>query len=227
MIFTNVSRMGDFLLTLPVVSWYYKTHGEKAHYVLSKNFPLYKKVESLVLHQSCVEKISYVDVGTDAFVHWKFNPGEFGIDGPYYNFGFPIYPDRYIPKFFGEINGLGYDEEFKLECPGIFDTYKDKTVWIQASKYRNDYELFKTHIKPEYVELDLKNDVILNVGLALGAKNTVTTMGGFAIIMELANKVSTIYGYADEFSRNHMYYKNKHNFIQYDERYSVSPLILS
>lgn len=216
MIFTNVSRLGDFLLTLPVASAYYKQTGNKVHYVLSDRFPLYKKVESLVLHQECVGKVSYVDVGVDAFVDWSFNPAQFGIGGEYVNFGFPRYPDDYIPRFYGRLHGIGFDETFVLKCPLTNTTYSESTVWTKPSNYRDDFSLFQRYVKPDWVELDVSNSVETNMAYAIGSRHVVTSMGGFAILMELAGKKTNILGYRSEFARNWMYYRKEHNFIPYE-----------
>ena len=87
MIFTNVSRLGDFLLLWPVASWYYKETGDKIHWVLSDNFTLYHKIEKMLMMQKMTKKVSYVNVGTNAgdINDWKFNPFDFGISCDYYN----------------------------------------------------------------------------------------------------------------------------------------------
>ena len=45
---------------------------------------------------------------------YQFNPATFGIEGEYYNFGFPRYPDKCLPAFYAEEYGLDYDRDFCL-----------------------------------------------------------------------------------------------------------------
>lgn len=215
MILTNVSRMGDFLLTLPVASQLYKLTGEKVHYVLTDRFNPYKSLESLLLYQPFIEKVSYVNVGTDAFVDWQFSPEEFGIVGEYRNIGFPTYPHCYLPEYFGELVGCGYDVDFLLAAPEPNYLYKDVDVHVKPSPYRDDSTIFQNYLDPSSVELNLNDSVLLNIQYALGAKSVTIPMGGFSVVMELIKKRSTILGFHHEFQNNWMYYKLDHVFVEY------------
>ncbi len=215
MILTNVSRMGDFLLTFPAAYQLYKTTGEKIHYVLTDRFQPYKSLESLVLYQEFVSSVSYVDIGTDAFKDWKFSPSNYGIVGEYKNIGFPTYPTKYLPEYFGELLGCGFDPNFTLKTPDPLDRYKDRDVHVKPSPYRADAGIFHRYINPNSVELSINDSVLLNIQYALGAKSVTIPQGGFSVVMELVRKKTNILGFAHEFSNNWMYYRTDHNFIEY------------
>jgi len=214
MIITNVSRLGDFLLTLPVASWIHKNQGEKIHYVLSDNFPIYKKVEPLLRLQPFVENVSYVNVGTNAFdpTHWCFDPKQFGIEGNYLNMGFWEYPGKYLPQFYAEHYGLGVDNEFVLS---LGDTTVDKTepysVWIEASPYREEYGKLKSIVPEDCIELT--SDFISDALYAKNADCVYSTMGGFMIILDLMNVRCKVYAPMNLLETKYLYYRNDHEYF--------------
>jgi len=216
MIFTSVSRLGDFLLTLPVVSWHYKKTGEKGHLVLSDNFPTYKKVETLLRLQECVGQISYVNVGTDAFNDWKFNPADFNIKGEYANFG--LYPyikieDYYLPDLYAEYNKLGVDYDFVLNIGDTSSAIGDKdyTVWIEASPWRSERGKLRSIVPKDCIEL--KSEYINDAIFAKHAKAVHTTMGGFGILLDLCRVPCNVYAEPWLIKWSNVYYKMKHNYI--------------
>lgn len=216
MVFTSVSRLGDFLLTLPVVSWHYKNTGEKAHFVLSDNFPLYKKAERLVRMQEFTEEITYVNVGTDAFRDWEFDPSWFGINGKYVNFGF--YPnvrlqDYYMPDLHAEHHKMGVDYDFRLNIgdnsPLVHD--KNYTVWVEASPWRSELGRLRSIIPAGCMELT--GDFVDDAVIAKHAKTVYSTMGGFMVIMDLCRIPCNVYGDAGIIGDKKMFYKTEHNYF--------------
>lgn len=213
MIITNVSRLGDFLLTFPVASWIHKNQGEKIHFVLSDNFPLYKKIEPLIRLQPFVSDVSYVNVGTNAFdpTHWNFNPKQFGIEGNYLNMGFWEYPGKYLPQFYAEKYGLGVDNEFVFNLGDLeVDTTEPYSVWIEASPYREEYGKLQQVIPPDCLEL--KSDFITDAIYAKHAKEVYTTMGGFLIILDLCNVKCKVFAPSNLLEAKHLYYRNQHEY---------------
>jgi hypothetical protein len=219
MIFTNVSRLGDFLLLWPVASWYYKETGDKIHWVLSDNFPIYRKIENLMMLQEMTKKVSYVDVGTNAgdTNDWKFNPSSFGIEGDYYNFGFFSHPQEYMPNFYAKEYGFGVDNDFVINL-GDEESYKNKdeyAVWLEASSYWN------TKIK-KYApknSIELNSDFVHDAKLAKYASDIYCTMGGFAVLMDLCNVKCKLFAerslvYSSIVNGEHMYYRNEHEYFE-------------
>lgn len=215
MIFTSVSRLGDFLLLLPVASWYYKTYNEKIHWVLSENFPLYKKIEELLYLQNLTQKVSYVSVGTDAYNinHWKFNPADFGILGEYYNFGFTfgtVY--KYFPYLYADMYNLGVDNNFIIDLKDRDIKIKENyNVWLEASNHRGEIGKLKTIVPSNSIEL--KGDFIEDILLSKYASNRYFTMGGFMIIMDLMNIICNVYGSENLINNAKGFYRNKHNYF--------------
>lgn len=215
LIITSVSQLGDFLLIFPVASWIYKTYNRKIHFVLSDNFPIYKKAESLILCQDFTNKVSYVDVEPNSHKTevFAFNPKKFGIDGEYINIGFYKYPDRYLSEFYASFFNLGVDYDYQLKLSlSLNDSYKDKRVYIESSTYRCDFnEIFK-YVTEEDVRLNISDSVEYNCSLAYGAKEVLCSMNGFSVAMDLMKKPMSIYTTQDEITRQHFYYKTQHNF---------------
>lgn len=209
MIFTAFSRLGDFMLTWPVASWYYKTHGEKIHWVLPKpleneehsNYNLYLekynlfKIKNLLECQDFTEKVTYIPITE----RWQFNPEKYGIEGKYCNFG--IWWTRefdYIPGVYGKRYGLGFDKDFvikykKIECP----TYND--VWIETAVWRDNVGSLRKIIPPDSHELNHNDDIEYNINISMNAKNVWTNGGGFAIMMDLLKKPIIIHKTKFEF----------------------------
>jgi hypothetical protein len=221
MIFTNVSRLGDFLLLWPVASWYYKETGDRIHWVLSDNFPLYHKIEKIIMLQDMTEKVSYVNVGTNAgdINDWKFNPADFGINGDYYNFGFFSHPSEYMPNFYAKRYDFGVDYEFIINL-GDENDYKNKNeynVWIDSSPYREEKGKLKKYVPSESIEL--KSDFLSDAKLSKYASNVYCTMGGFTVLMDMCDVKCKIFAprsliYTSIKNGEHMYYRNNHEYFE-------------
>jgi len=128
-ILTHTGKLGDFAYALQIGSWIFRSHGNRIHWVLTKRFLPFTKIESLLCAQEMTERVTLVDFPVD---HWrrggqpyKFNPAWFGIEGKYYNLGFRNFPqrkwgiirqdlpDKYVSEYMAEEHGLGVDYGFK------------------------------------------------------------------------------------------------------------------
>lgn len=219
MIFTSVARLGDFLLITPIASWYYKTKGEKIHWVLSKNFNLYYSVEPLLRLQPFTENVSFVDVGTNAFKpeHWQFDPSKFGIQGEYRNFGFWIYPPvgKYMSDFYAEKYNFGVDKEFCLnidESTYAVDNAGEYDVYSEASIYRPDFGMIDKYVPENCIKLDIKRPLVENLVIAKHARDVYCPMNGFAILMDLCNKKCRIYALQEDLDTKRRCYRNEHDY---------------
>ena len=121
MIFTHAGKLGDFLLCLPVASYYYKTTGDKVHFVLPKGIPHIQKAISLLEYQDFTEKVSLIDFKIHNFncggQPWNINPADFGIEGEYKNFGYFSLPGKYVPEYYAQNTSLGVDYEYRIQYP--------------------------------------------------------------------------------------------------------------
>lgn len=203
MIFTSHSNMGDFLFTWAVASWYYKTNGEKIHWVFpeanGKNCPVervlhYKKLNKLLSYQDFTEAISYVDAPWTTF----WNPSDFGIAGKYANFGIWERPYVYVSKFYADRYKFDFDKQFVIKYRDI-DVPRHNDVWIETAPWRDNIGSLKQVIPQGCVELSHNDDVELNINLAAKAKNVWTNGGGFTILMDLCNISTIIYKTRAEF----------------------------
>jgi hypothetical protein len=216
MIFTSVSRLGDFLLLWPVASWYYKNTKDKIHWVLSENFKLYYTIEPLLRLQPFTQDVSFVNVGTDAYKDYIFNPSDFNIKGEYKNFGFGVYPSiyKYMSEFYAEMHGYGWDKDFIINL-GEFDRVnneQDYTVYSEASSYRNDYGIINKYIPTNCIKIDQSRSLIENIAFAKNAKEVYSPYNGFAIIMDMINKQCKIYGPITDYEVKNRVFKNQHEY---------------
>jgi hypothetical protein len=118
-VLTHPGKLGDMLYALPVASWLYKERGLKTHWVLPMMFGPFQHIERLLQTQVFTEAVSLVkytvrnyDCGGQPY---KFNPNEYGVETDcWYNLGFRHYPSKFIPAFYAEEYGLGYDRNFVM-----------------------------------------------------------------------------------------------------------------
>lgn len=207
MIFTASSRLGDFFLTWPVASWYYKTHNEKIHWVLPDASNKYnehlfierknlQKIIKLLLYQDFTEKITYVPCGPS----WQINPSDYGIVGNYVNFG--VWWTKgfdYISNIYAKKYDFGIDKDYvikyrKMDVPSFND------IWIETAPWRNNIGSLKNIIPPDAHELNQEDDIEYNINLAMNAKNVWTNGGGFAILLDLLKKPMIIHKSQAEFN---------------------------
>lgn len=184
-VLTHTGKLGDFLLALPVASWFYQNTGEKIHWVLSSDFKPFRSIEPLLTLQEATGKISLVP---HRIRHYKcggqpyrFDPAKYGItENSYLNIGFRHLPEKYVPDFYAEEIGAGVDYDFVLNVGGARPDFTGKTV------YMNDYGRLTPYVKPDWIELNMKLPMHENLSLALGAAEIHCGFSGFAIGADLA-----------------------------------------
>ena len=198
MIFTNVSFIGDFFMLWPVASWYYKTYNDKIHFVVSKNYYMYEKVKPFLEQQEFCEKVTLVDVGSDAWNlnNWSFNPADHGINGEYYNFGFVpgTHILKYMSEYYADLHGFDYDREMVLkliEFPGS-EIYSKVTIPV-AHQINGFWNHWRSLMPNDVVELDTNVSFEENVYKAYHADERHLGSSSLAIILDLLGKKSTIY----------------------------------
>lgn len=182
---THCGKLGDFIASLPVVSWLYKTRGKKIHFVLAKSFEPFSKIESLLMLQEMTTKVSLADFpvldwekGGRPYMH---DPSKFGMSvGEYYNFGFRHTPRRFVPEYVAEEWGLGVDSEFKLNLGDY-----DKHDGVLCS---DDYMLIEV---PQATPLDHSKDLLTNARLMAGARESHVSQSGLFHILDWAGVTPT------------------------------------
>jgi len=216
MIFTHTGKLGDFFLTLPIANWYYRTYGEKIHYVLSSDFDFFRTiVPDFIKYLPYVEKMTLVPHKIEHYMEggqpYKFNPAEYGIEGSYFNLGFRKYPDKYISLFVAE------EHELNVNYRNLIDIKPNYSL-AQSRVYTNEYNILSSKINIEdFIELIFEDTLYTNISKMLGAKEIRTYMSGFSILCDLLRPENTyiytaidIEHYGPFFYKNHNYYiKNK------------------
>ena len=219
MIFTNISKIGDFILTWPIASWWYKTYNQKIDWLLTKNYPVYESIKPFLEIQEFTSSVTLVDVGINALNpdEWKFDPTKFGFEGPYLNLGIPTIPTYYFPKVYvdglsSDIMHLDIDENFK---PRVIEEQCDTfdTVSIPLIDGSRNFDHMLRGKNVHYLSLDDSWNYNLNV--ALKAKNIFLGMSSFSIMLDLLGIGHTIFCQQHHHYQTSWFYKNPslHRFI--------------
>jgi hypothetical protein len=165
-----------------------------------------------LMAQDFTEKITYVDVGTDAWNsnHWIFSPSKFGIDGEYLNFGFYRMPTEYLSKYYADMHGLDYDRNF---IPNLipFDCPMPDIVSIDITDpTRTGYKEMKLARTPNTLKLDFNESYEKNIWLGYIANKRLLSTSSYAIFMDMLNKPCMIYG-SVEFHKEWFYRNDIHD----------------
>lgn len=119
-ILTHCGKLGDFLYSLPIASWLWKTRGQKIHWVLPHTFAPFNHIDRLLASLPFTEQCTLVP--HEIYLHghggqpYRFNPADYGVPtDEYYNIGFRGYPDKFVTAYYAEEHGFGWDKEFVLD----------------------------------------------------------------------------------------------------------------
>lgn len=133
-ILTHPGKLGDALYALPVASWLYQAEALKTHWVLPSCFGPFRYIENLLLAQPLTSRVSLAryqvanyDCGGQPY---RFNPALYGVpvEVSYYNLGFRGYPNAFIPQYYAEEHGFGYDPDYYLDLGEFDDSPTDEVV---------------------------------------------------------------------------------------------------
>jgi hypothetical protein len=226
MIFTHTGLMGDFVLTWPIASWFFKTKGQKIDFVLP-DIPCFSQIDRLLLEQTFTNSLTKIPYKVSHYLcggqPYKFNPENFGIKGEYRNLGFRSKPtfDKWCPYFIAAEHGFGVDEEFQIKihntiksnkiyaCPPIIPT--DKKLQFGLKKRLFGSEII-SKITPSNAEfLSPENDLYFNLLLIKSGYHTYVSEGGLSIILDSMNVDYTVYCLEEfkptEPTKEKLYYK--------------------
>ena len=201
----------------PVASWYHKAHGEKIHFVVSKNYYMYPKVKRFLEHQKFCERVTLVDVDANAWdeENWRFDPSDFGIEGEYYNFGFQSHIDVYMSEYFAGLHDdLDYDRDMELRLIEFPDTEIPKKVTIPVRRKRVfSLKKWRPTMPSDVVSLDTSETFEKNVYKAYHAEERYLGSSSLPIILDLLGKTSTIYGSVHIKATPYVFYKLSHKIM--------------
>lgn len=217
MIFTNISWIGDFFLTWPCASGYYKETGDKIHWVVTKNYYMYPIIEKVLRHQDFTKDVTFVDVGSNAWnpAEWKFDPAQFGVSGPYMNFGFTdALWGKYMPNFYASLYGLKVDNDYTIKLIDFPDKIPHKKVTMEVAHQKHQlWPIWRNMMPTDVVELDYQNQSFeLNLWYSAKAEERYFGCSSSPVLMDLMNLPCTVYA-PPSFGQGEMYYRNKFHKI--------------
>lgn len=187
-ILTHAGKLGDFLYSLPVASWLARNRQASIHWVLPKAFGPFNYCERLLMNQPFTSRVSLVahrienyDCGGQPY---QFNPADYGIQGEYYNIGFRGYPNKFLPAFYADEHGFGYDPHFRLRIVGKITPSEEKLRTREGAMIdlAPDAETL-----PPAVDL---NDLALRLK---GAKKVYSWYCGIAVLCWYADIPATVF----------------------------------
>jgi hypothetical protein len=185
MIFTHTGKLGDFFYCFPIASWWYKTTGRKIHWVLSKYFPPFNKVQSLLECLEFTEKVTLVPFKIDNYElggqPYNIVPRDFGLFDEYRNFGFRQPPDKFISDFYAEEHGFGVDNDFKLEIPELQESFP-----LGCTEHLK-------HKFPSAITIDEDKDVLWNLRRFLSCKEVHCYFSSMAVLLYFSKKKFVLY----------------------------------
>lgn len=187
---THCGKLGDFIATLPVASWLFKTRRRKIHFVLAKEFKLFNQVVSLLKLQEMTAEVTLADFpildwekGGQPYHH---DPNRYGIAAiETYNFGFRRTPRRFVPQYVAGEYGLGYDSQFQLNL-GEFES---STAILVSDE-------FMLPEVPDASVIDHSEDILANARRMAGARECHVCQSGLFHVLDWAGVTpTTVYIY--------------------------------
>jgi hypothetical protein len=203
-ILTHCGKLGDMLYSLPVASWLARERGCKSHWVLPTNFEPFNYIRNLLMLQPFVSRGTLVPHRVDNYdcggQPYKFNPADFGIQGEYYNLGFRAYPNKFLPAFYAEEHGFGYDPDFRLKIypddPREMASLTDRALTWREGK---PTEILRTRegamakLVPGAEPLTPAMDLLELARRLAAAKEVHTWFCGIAVLCWFAGITATVY----------------------------------
>ncbi len=182
---THCGKLGDFIASLPVASWIYRTRGKKIHFVLARRFEPFTKIQSLLRLQEMTAAVTLAEFPVRDWecggTPYIFDPRRFAVPvGEYYNLGFRRHPKRYVPEYVAEEHGLGYDPDFRLSL-GDYPRTEDVLCSDQ-------YMLTEV---PHATPLDLQDSILDNARRLAGARESYVSQSGLFHVLDFAGVTPT------------------------------------
>jgi len=188
-ILTHTGKLGDMLYSLMIGSWLYKKYDRKIHWVLPRSFGPFRYIEALLMAQKQTSRVTLVDHEIKDFScggqPYKFDPARFGIMGEYYNLGFRSYPGKFLPAFYAEEYGLGYDLDFTLSVST--EKFSIKYMALRSS------ELAMQMLMPNVAAMPTQMDLNVLANLAATIDEFHTWFNGLAVLCWLARIPAHVY----------------------------------
>ena len=185
--------LGDFLNTMPFLSWYSKSKNEKIDLILPKKMAIFKGLDEFLLHQDFIGSVRFK---TAKNANFNLRPTHGSVD-------------RFPGMSWQTANNLGFDDidmDLVLKIPFKEAEKQDKVYccdrWSNRIMERSG--LFRGI---EFVFMDTTKDISYNLNIIKNSKMPVyTTFTGISILLNLCNIPIKII-YFDDLAGNSYYNK--------------------
>lgn len=177
---THCGKLGDFIASLPVASWFFKTRRKKIHFVLARSFEPFTKIRSLLMLQGMTAEVTLAEFPVRDWecggTPYRFDPRKYYVPvGEYYNLGFRRHPRTFVPEYVAAEHGLGYDAEFRLNL-GEYS----RTDEVLCSD-----EYMKVEV-PHAQAIHLNDSILDNARRLAGARESHVSQAGLFHILDWA-----------------------------------------
>ena len=201
-ILTHCGKLGDFLYSLQIASWFHRTTGRKVHWVLPTCFNPFNYLTPLLMLQPFTSRVTMTDrhrvqdygCGGQPY---RFDPRNWlnlsayeRANTPVYNLGFRGYPDKYVAAYYAEEYGLGYDPNFRLtlwEPPPADHPYDAFVAGRKTDEVLRSTEGAMAKLVPHATPMGTHEDLLALARRMYAAKEVHTWFCGLAILCYLAN----------------------------------------
>lgn len=199
LILTHCGKLGDFVYAWPIAAWLHRQTGRKIHWVLPRGFGPFRRLESLLLLQEFSAQLTLADLPVRCFgcggQPYRFNPGDYGVPGDYFNLGFRWWPNKFVTPYQAEEHGLGWDADWVLD------------LQLEGSKGRASAQSpgpetgIEAMVATEQAaipaapsaRLDLSRDVLFNVRRMAAARERHCFFSGMAAMLYFARLPFILY----------------------------------
>jgi hypothetical protein len=192
LILTHCGKLGDFVYAWPIAAWLHRQTGRKIHWVLPRGFGPFRRLESLLLLQEFSAQLTLVDFPVRCFgcggQPYRFNPGDYGVPGDYFNLGFRWWPNKFVTPYQAEEHGLGWDPDWVLDLQ--LDGSKGRASGQSLGPETGIEAMVATEQTAipaaPAARLDLSRDVLFNVRRMAAARERHCFFSGMAAILYFA-----------------------------------------
>ena len=199
LILTHCGKLGDFVYAWPIAAWLHRQTGRKIHWVLPRGFGPFRRLESLLLLQEFSAQLTLADFPVRCFgcggQPYRFNPGDYGVPGDYFNLGFRWWPNKFVTPYQAEEHGLGWDADWVLDLQ--LEGSKDLASRQSPGPERGIEAMVATEqaVIPAApsARLDLSRDVLFNVRRMAAARERHCFFSGMAAILYFARLPFILY----------------------------------
>lgn len=195
MILTHVGKFGDFIPSLIIPNYYYKTNEEKTTFILSKWFENIVGLKEFLLLQDFTEDVIFDPYMPENFSlggqPYKFVPISLQNE-KYYNLGLNGFPTTYLGKIYAEEYGLKYDTDIKLKF--VDDNFPNELRGLKVHSHfhedrwdKDRYDVRFNELLPNSgsIALDITKPLLHNLNIVYYSQSNVFYPNGFSVLLDI------------------------------------------